>query len=310
MKIAFVFAGQGSQTVGMGKDLYQEYEEFRDVFDLLPEKQREIAWNGPEDELNDTGNTQPIMLAFGLGVYQILASHGIQPDMAAGLSLGEYTALAAAGVFPPEEAVSLVTFRAEVMKNAAAGVDPEMTAVMGLSVEMVEELCQKISTEQCRAEITNLNCPGQVIVSGDREAVECVSTMALENGARRCMKLSVSGPFHTSYMIPAGEALKARFGSVELGEPAFTMLYNCLGKEKQPEDRIQDLLVRQVSTGVQMESILRNIIEAGVDCIVEIGPGRTLAGFARKIDRSVECISITTTEDVKKVLALLSEEAN
>lgn len=310
MKTAILFAGQGSQTVGMGKDIYEEYPEFREVFDLLTEEQKQIAWEGPEQILSDTTNTQPIMLAFGLGVYRILEKAGFRPDMGAGLSLGEYTALAAAGAFSAKEAVDLVTFRAQEMKKAAAGVNPEMIAVMGLSPEEVEKHCRQVSESKDvtgLAEITNRNCPGQIIVSGDAEAVEKASEAVLSVGAKRCIKLNVSGPFHTSYMEPAGEALAERFQVVNWRETEFTILYNYLGDFKGDADSTPELLVKQVSNGVQMESILRRIVDSGVDQVVEIGPGKTLAGFLRKIDRSISCISISTVQDVEQVLSLLQD---
>ncbi len=310
MKTAVLFAGQGSQTVGMGKDIYEEYPEFREVFDLLTEEQKKIAWEGPEEVLADTANTQPIMLAFGLGVYRILQKAGFRPDMGAGLSLGEYTALAAAGEMTASEAVALVTYRAQEMKKAAAGVNPEMIAVMGLSEEETAACCRRV-TESAEttgiAEITNLNCPGQVIVSGDAEAVEKVSEEALTAGAKRCMKLKVSGPFHTSYMEPAGEALAERFQAVDWKEPEFPILYNYKGDFKSATDTTSELLVKQVSHGVQMESILRKMVGSGVEQVVEIGPGKTLAGFLRKIDRSVPCISISTVEDIRQAWSLLSD---
>lgn len=310
MKTAILFAGQGSQTVGMGKDIYEEYPEFREVFDLLTEEQKQIAWEGPEQILSDTTNTQPIMLAFGLGVYRILEKAGFRPDMGVGLSLGEYTALAAAGAFSAKEAVDLVTFRAQEMKKAAAGVNPEMIAVMGLSPEEVEKHCRQVSESKDvtgLAEITNRNCPGQIIVSGDAEAVEKASEAVLSVGAKRCIKLNVSGPFHTSYMEPAGEALAERFQVVNWRETEFPILYNYLGDFKGDADSTSELLVKQVSNGVQMESILRRIVDCGVDQVVEIGPGKTLAGFLRKIDRSISCISISTAQDVEQVLSLLQD---
>lgn len=310
MKTAVLFAGQGSQTVGMGKDIYERYPEFREVFDLLTEEQKKIAWEGPEQTLSDTANTQPIMLAFGLGVYRILQKEGFRPDMGAGLSLGEYTALAAADTLSPEEAVALVTFRAQEMKKAAAGVNPEMVAVMGLSPEEVEKHCRQVSESQDvagLAEITNRNCPGQIIVSGDAKAVKKVSEEVLSAGAKRCIKLNVSGPFHTSYMEPAGEALAERFQTVDWKEPAFPILYNYLGDFKGDTDSTPELLVKQVSNGVQMESILRRMVDSGVNQVVEIGPGKTLAGFLRKIARSIPCISISTVQDVEQVLSLIRD---
>ncbi len=305
MKTAVLFAGQGSQTVGMGKDLYRKYGEFREVFDLLSRSQIEIAWEGPENVLRDTGNTQPIMFAFGLGVYQILAKAGFRPDMGAGLSLGEYTALAAAKVFTPEEGIRLVNFRAAAMKQAAEGVDPEMIAVIGMDEASVKSCCQDVSTAEHRAEITNLNCPGQVIVSGDIAAVSQVEDLVLRRGAKRCLRLSVGGPFHTSYMEPAGAALRMKFREVDFRKPAFTILYNYIGQEKSPKDSVLELLAKQVSHGVKMESILRNMVDAGVERFIEIGPGKTLAGFLRKIDRSAECVSISTCGDVEMALNAL-----
>lgn len=310
MKTAVLFAGQGSQTVGMGKDIYERYPEFREVFDLLTEEQKKIAWEGPEEELSDTANTQPIMLAFGLGVYRILEKAGFRPDMGAGLSLGEYTALAAASELTPEEAVDLVTFRAQEMKKAAAGVNPEMIAVMGLSPEEVGMHCRQVSKSRDiagLAEITNRNCPGQVIVSGDAEAVEKVSEEVLAAGAKRCIQLNVSGPFHTSYMEPAGEALSERFQEVNWREPEFPILYNYLGDFKGDADSTSELLVKQVSNGVQMESILRRMVDSGVKQVIEIGPGKTLAGFLRKIDRSIPCVSISTVQDVEQVLSQIQD---
>ena len=312
MKTAVLFAGQGSQTVGMGKDLYDNYEEFRRVFDLLTPEEQQIAWNGPEEQLSDTAYTQPILLAFGAGVYEILHKDGWTPDLGAGLSLGEYTALTAAQVLTPKDGVELVRFRAEEMKKAAAGIEPEMVAIMGLDADRVKECCLQAGESEGVsgvAEITNLNCPGQIIVSGEAGAVQRAAELAQEKGARRCMKLNVSGPFHTSYMEPVGNALRERFGYVDWNEPVFTLMYNFIGDEKSEGDAIPELLVNQVSNGVKMEAIIRNMLAAGVERIIEIGPGSTLAGFVRKIDRKAECISISSCEDVEKVRALLKEEA-
>ncbi len=303
-KTAVLFAGQGSQFPGMGKDFYEQYPEFRAVFDLLPEEQREIAFSGSKEQLQETVNTQPILLAFGLGLYGVLKANGFRPDMAAGLSLGEYSALTAAGVFTPEQAVSLIHCRAEAMAKASEGVETEMSAVLGLDRDKLEA-CLQQARSKGNVEAANFNCPGQIVISGEHDAVEEAERLAAEAGARKCMRLPVSGPFHTSYMKPAGDVLAERFKSETFGEMAFPVYFNCTGKPAEEGDSIADLLVRQVQSSVYMEDTIRNMIAAGVDHVVEIGPGKSLAGFVKRTDRSVKSVSLTTADDLKAYLETL-----
>lgn len=307
MKTAVIFAGQGSQSVGMGKDFYDEYETFRKVFDNLNDEEKKIAWEGPSEMLSDTANTQPILLAYGMGVYSLFKDEGIKFDMGAGLSLGEYTALCAADVWDVDTAVELVRFRARSMKDAAKGIDAGMCAVLGLDKEKTDECCEKASSQSGYVSITNLNCPGQIVISGEKNAVLKAAELAGEMGAKRCLPLDVSGPFHTKYMEKAGEALKGKFENLKFRKPEFPILYNCIGREKTSEEEIPQLLVRQVSTGVLMEDIIRKILEMGVDTIVEIGPGKVLAGFVKKIDRDVNCMSISNVTDFKEVVGVLKK---
>ena len=308
MKLAILFAGQGSQHPGMGKDLYEAYPEFREVFDLLPEEQKQIAFEGPEDALKETRNTQPVMLAFAVGVYNVLKNRGIKPEMAAGLSLGEYSALTAAGVFDEKTAIDLITLRADAMAKASEGVDTVMSAVIGLGREALADACEKASAEG-PVEIANYNCPGQIVISGSEQGVAACEALAKEAGARRCLRLAVSGPFHTSYMIPAGETLRKRFdemGEEAFAEPAFPVIFNCTGRPKEEGASISDLLVKQVSGSVYFEDTIKYMESCGIDTIIEIGPGRALSGFVKKTTRGIRTVPIETKEELEQALSDLA----
>lgn len=295
MKTAFLFAGQGSQFVGMGRDFYEEYQRFREVFDLLPEKQKQIAFEGPEDELGNTANTQPILLAFALGVYGVINDTGLKCDVAAGLSLGEYSALAASGVFSPRQALELIQFRADAMAKASEGTNTVMSAVLGLDRDKVIK-----AAVAGGCEIANYNCPGQIVISGTECDVKAAEAEAGALGAKRCVRLAVSGPFHTSYMKPAGEALKQRFERESFAEEAFPVVFNCKGSVRNGE-RISELLVKQVSGSVMFEDTIRYMSSVGVTRAVEIGPGRALSQFVKKTCGDIETVSIERTADLGRI---------
>lgn len=299
MKTAIIFAGQGSQKAGMGKDLYEAYLSFREIFDLLPEKYRKTAFEGTEEKMKDTVNAQPVLLAFGAGLYRVLEDMGIKPDYVCGLSLGEYTALTAAGVFSPEIAVELIQFRANAMAEASKGIDTVMSAVLGLEKDVMTKLCKK-ANETAKVEIANYNCPGQIVVSGSEEGVSELERLAKGAGAKRSMRLSVSGPFHTSYMEPASQALAEKFREISFGEMKIPVIFNCTGREKGSES-IQELLAKQVCSSVYFEDSIRYMRSKGVDRIIEIGPGKALSGFVKKTCRDIDVISIETAEDIRKV---------
>ena len=324
MKTAILYAGQGSQHAGMGKDFYEASETFRNAFDAaeLSFDLHKMCFEDPDGLLNQTEYTQPCMTAFAMGVSAMLKEKNVQIDYAAGLSLGEYSALAFAGVLDPKSTVETVAFRGQAMKDAAEGIDCGMAAIMNLEEEKLQKCCDAASSEGV-VSICNFNCPGQLVISGEKKAVERASALASEAGARRCIPLKVSGPFHTSFMAPAGEKLKERFQSLTFSPMQIPVMFNYLGREITADDlngadvtpesaskAVPDLLVNQVQKSVRMEMIIRRMLELGVDTFIEVGPGKTLSGFVKKTAKAVgtdnyRTFSIDTLEDFNTLLSEL-----
>ncbi|WP_312939969.1 ACP S-malonyltransferase [Oscillibacter sp.] len=306
MKLGFLYAGQGSQHPGMGADLYEQYPAFRAALDAANAgfDLKSISFADPDGLLNATQYTQPCMGAFAVGLTDVLAEKGIVPSVAAGLSLGEYSALYAAGVLDGKTTVEMVTFRGKAMTDAAKGVESAMMAVLGADRETVAAACKAASSlgvvEPC-----NFNCPGQIVIGGERAAVEKAASVAKELGAKRCMPLNVSGPFHTSLLKPAGDALREYFKTVDFQQPTIPVLHNCLGGENRTGETIPALLERQVQSAVYMEDCIRAMAALGVDAIVEIGPGKSLTGFVKKTLPGFPVFSVETAEDVEKLPELL-----
>ena len=306
MKTAFLYAGQGSQHPGMGADLYEAYPEFRAVLDSAEVgfDLKTVSFTDPDGVLNQTEYTQPCMVAFAAGMTAILAGKGIRPDYAAGLSLGEYSALCAAGVFTAKQAVELAAFRGRAMAAAAAGVPCGMTAVLGLDREKLQQACRQ-AADAGVVEIANYNCPGQLVIGGEQAAVDKAAGLAKELGAKRCLPLKVSGPFHTSLLAPAGDALREKFREISFGEMRIPVLFNCLGREMGPGDTIPALLEKQVQSSVYMEDTIRRLAQLGVDTIVEIGPGKALSGFVKKSAPAIKTYAVETCADVDALSAAL-----
>ncbi|MGN0746981.1 MAG: ACP S-malonyltransferase [Aristaeellaceae bacterium] len=307
MRLGFLYAGQGSQHPGMGADLYGAYPAFRAVYDgaRLDFDLKEVSFTDGHGLLNRTQYTQPCMVAFAAGLTAVLAEKGIMPDAAAGLSLGEYSALHAAGVFDAETAVALAAFRGAAMAEAAEGVDSAMVAVLGMAREPLLQACEAASARGV-VTIANYNCPGQLVIGGERAAVEEALLLAKEAGARRCVPLKVSGPFHTALMAPAGEKLRARFQDMEFGEMRIPVIFNCLGDVMGPDDSIPELLVRQVQGSVYMEDSIRRMAAMGLDALVEIGPGKALSGFAKRIAPDMPVYAVETVADVERLREVLA----
>ena len=306
MSLAFLYAGQGSQHPGMGADLYEAHPAFRAVLDAagVDFDLKTTMFTDPDGVLNLTEYTQPCMVAFAAGMTALLAERGIVPDYAAGLSLGEYSALQCAGVFTAPQAISLAAFRGKAMAAAAAGRPCGMTAVLGLDREKLQEACRQAAGAGV-VEIANYNCPGQLVIGGEQAAVDKAAALAKELGAKRCLPLTVSGPFHTSLLAPAGDALREKFKETAFGAMRIPVLFNCLGREMGPEDTIPALLEKQVQTSVYMEDTIRRLAELGVDTIVEIGPGKALIGFVKKTAPAIKTYAVETCADLDALSAAL-----
>ena len=306
MSLAFLYAGQGSQHPGMGADLYEAHPAFRAVLDAagVDFDLKTTMFTDPDGVLNLTEYTQPCMVAFAAGMTALLAERGIVPDYAAGLSLGEYSALQCAGVFTAPQAISLAAFRGKAMAAAAAGRPCGMTAVLGLDREKLQEACRQAAGAGV-VEIANYNCPGQLVIGGEQAAVDKAAALAKELGAKRCLPLKVSGPFHTSLLAPAGDALREKFKETAFGAMRIPVLFNCLGREMGPEDTIPALLEKQVQTSVYMEDTIRRLAELGVDTIVEIGPGKALSGFVKKTAPAIKTYAVETCADLDSLSAAL-----
>ena len=306
MSLAFLYAGQGSQHPGMGADLYEAHPAFRAVLDAagVDFDLKTTMFTDPDGVLNLTEYTQPCMVAFAAGMTALLAERGIVPDYAAGLSLGEYSALQCAGVFTAPQAISLAAFRGKAMAAAAAGRPCGMTAVLGLDREKLQEACRQAAGAGV-VEIANYNCPGQLVIGGEQAAVDQAAALAKELGAKRCLPLKVSGPFHTSLLAPAGDALREKFKETAFGAMSIPVLFNCLGREMGPEDTIPALLEKQVQTSVYMEDTIRRLAELGVDTIVEIGPGKALIGFVKKTAPAIKTYAVETCADLDALSAAL-----
>lgn len=304
MKTVFLYAGQGTQTEGMGKDFYESFESYRNLVDSLQlgREFKGLMHGGSLEDLSKTENTQCCMSIFAAGVTEVLKDKGITPDAACGLSLGEYGALYAAGVFSANDYVSITAFRGKEMAKAAEGLTCSMSAVLGLPKEKVEEIVSNYSGEGF-VTVANYNCPGQSVICGDKEAVEALEPVMKENGARKCVRLKVSGPFHTKYMAPAGEALRDFLKMFEFKKPQIPVTANVTGDFYKEEDDIKELLVRQVQSSVRMEDNLTKLLEAGATNFIEIGPGNAVTGFlkktAKKLDKDIKYVSISTVEDLE-----------
>ena len=306
MSLAFLYAGQGSQHPGMGADLYEAHPAFRAVLDAagVDFDLKTTMFTDPDGVLNLTEYTQPCMVAFAAGMTALLAERGIVPDYAAGLSLGEYSALQGAGVFAAPQAISLAAFRGKAMAAAAAGRPCGMTAVLGLDREKLQEACRQAAGAGV-VEIANYNCPGQLVIGGEQAAVDKAAALAKELGAKRCLPLKVSGPFHTSLLAPAGDALRERFQTVAFRPMEVPVLFNCLGDRMGPADTIPALLERQVQSSVYMEDTIRRLAALGVDAVVEIGPGKTLSGFVRKTAPEMQTYAVETPAELDGAVSAL-----
>lgn len=311
-KLAFVFPGQGSQAVGMGKDIYDEVPEAGELFRTADEKLgfdlSDLIFNGPEAELKMTANTQPALLTTSYSLYRIFASKGITPDYFAGHSLGEYTALTAAGVLSFEDAVATVRARGQFMEQAVPGGQGAMAAVLGAERGALADLCAAITAEGNLVELANINCPGQIVVSGSRAGVDALVERVKEAGGKRAIPLEVSGPFHSSLMRSAAERLEEVLAGIHYTDASVPVVVNVTAQPVHKAAEVPALLTQQVYSPVLWEDSVRWLIEQGVDTFVEIGPGNVLTGLLKKIDKNVRGLNVNSLESLEQAAAALKEE--
>ena len=303
-KIAFIYPGQGAQKAGMGKDFYENSESARAVFDraseILDLDMKELCFE-ENDRLDLTEYTQAALVTTCLAMTKVVSEHGIRPDVTAGLSLGEYCAIAVAGGMSGEDAIRTVRKRGILMQNTVPAGEGAMAAVLGMEASAIEEVIEDIEG----VTIANYNCPGQIVITGVTAKVEEASEKLKTAGAKRVVMLNVSGPFHSPLLKSAGEELLKELENVEIHKLEIPYVTNVTAEYVQNEEEIKVLLGQQVSSSVRWEQSIRKMIEEGVDTFVEIGPGKTLAGFMRKISRDVAMYNIGTWEDVEKVAEAL-----
>ena len=299
-KTAFIFPGQGAQVCGMGKDFYEHTEIGRQVFDRATEL---LGFSVPElcfkanDRLDLTEYTQAAMVTTSIAMLKVIEDLGIHADVAAGLSLGEYPALVAAGVMSADDAIRTVRQRGILMQNAVPAGIGGMSAVLGMTGEDVHAAVESIADVQ----VANYNCPGQIVISGTLEAIDAAAERLKEAGARRILPLNVSGPFHSALLEEAGKKLGEYLEGVEIHTPKIPYVSNVTAAYVTSAEDVKLLLEKQVSSSVRWQQSMEEMIRRGVDRFIEIGPGKTLAGFAKKIDRNITIINIEKFEDLRKL---------
>ena len=304
-KIAFIFPGQGSQYVGMGKDFYDSYEEVRELFRLANEvtglNLEEICFTENE-KLNRTEYTQIAMLLVEMSILKVVRRLGVTADMSAGLSLGEYGALAAADVLSDRDLLDLIRKRGIYMQNAYP-TGGGMCAILGLETELVEKACEETDGY---VRIANYNCPGQLIITGEKAPVTNAAKKCSELGAKKTVELNVSGPFHSSLLKDAADKLAEELKNVSINNPGIPYVCNVDATEVTNNENIAKLLSDQVISPVKWEQSFKFMLDKGIDTFIEMGPGKTLAGFAKRIDRAAKVISIQTVEDLEKLSEVLN----
>lgn len=318
MKACFVFPGQGSQSVGMGKDLYENFDEvkhlYKEASEVLGYDVAGLSFNGPAEELNKTFKTQPCLLVASIAAYTALISqthsiapslhHSITPSVVAGHSLGEYSALVAAGSISFKDAVKITEIRGRIMQDAVPEGKGLMAAIMGLDRKVVDEICGSVKTGYVSA--ANYNCPGQIVISGEKAAVEKAVNLAKEKGAKRAVPLAVSVPSHSKLMEEAGKNFEAALKEIEIKNAQVPFVNNVEARFISNAGEIRKSLVRQLSQSVLWEDCVKTISSSGVNAFIEVGPGKVLSGLIKRIEASAKIFNVENMETLNKTLSKLT----
>lgn len=305
MKIGFLFPGQGAQSVGMGKDLYDEYEEYRNVYKKVKEitgvDVENITFNSSEEVLSQTKNTQICILTMSLAILELLKKENIEAVASCGLSLGEYSALIYSKSISFENGVKTVKTRGELMQNLCPEGTWSMAAILGLDEETVTKVCSEITSGFVAP--ANFNCPGQIVISGEKIAIDEAIEKLKIAGAKRALELKTSGPFHTKMLEKASIELKKELENIQINSFETKVIKNIDGKEYSDNDNVKEILSKHIINPVKFEQSLRAMIDMGIDTFIEIGPGKTLSGFVKKIDRNLNVFNINDLESYKKTIS-------
>ena len=312
MKIGFLFPGQGSQAVGMGKDIYNKYDEAKKVYDRVKKLTNvdiaKISFEGPEDVLNQTKYTQLAILTMSLAVVEILKKENIKAEISAGLSLGEYSALIYSGILDFDEGVKLVQKRGEYMQNLVPEGNWQMAAVLGLDDETVENTCKKVTNGFVVP--ANFNCNGQVVISGEEEAVKKAAELMSEAGARKVRVLKTSGPFHTTKLIEASKALSKELENTKFNKSNLKVVKNIDGTEYTENDNIKEILAKHIISPVRFSKSINTMLQENVDTFIEVGPGKTLSGFVKKAETTnpINILNINNVDTLENTIKFIKEE--
>ncbi|AMA52279.1 MULTISPECIES: ACP S-malonyltransferase [Bacillus] len=311
-KIAFLFPGQGSQFIGMGKELYEQVPAAKRLFDeadeTLETKLSSLIFEGDAEELTLTYNAQPALLTTSIAVLEKFKESGITPDFTAGHSLGEYSALVASGALSFKDAVYTVRKRGEFMNEAVPAGEGAMAAILGMDAEALKQVTDKVTEEGHLVQLANLNCPGQIVISGTAKGVELASEQAKENGAKRAIPLEVSGPFHSELMKPAAEKLKEVLDSCEVKDADVPVISNVSADVMTDKADIKEKLIEQLYSPVRFEESINKLIAEGVTTFIEIGPGKVLSGLVKKVNRRLKTIAVSDPETIELAIQTLKEE--